>query len=590
MDPSVVVLRVLVVSTTADLLRSCDRRRSPDDERVGGIVATAGEHGVRLAAPQQVAGRAEGEVARRARVRDHQVRAAQVEGRRQRLVLENYIPFDTLSGETTHRYPSFLPDGKRFLYLARRSGAGSGQRIAPGSLRPSGVGCRTAARSLTHQCQPATEPSMSSSPAAPSYNEALAPVSPDRRVFQWHDHASLWFSLGVGLLVMQVGAYLMPALGTKEALIAIVAGSIVGAGLLGWVAKLGCDSGLASAGLMHAVYGRTFASLPIILNIVQLVGWGTFELVVMRDATVAIGQQSGSMAGAHWPVLATLLWGGVVMLLISGSMVQLVRKVIARVALPLVVLSLLWLSWQFLSLAQAQGFDALWNRQGAGGMGVFPALDLVIAMPISWLPLVADYARHGKSGGAALRGTWLGYALANMWCYALGVLVVSTVEPGTNLVGALLLAQGGLIALGLILLDEMDNAYGDAHSGAVSLHSLRPRWSIRAAGLGFALVCTALALVLPIHTLEPFLLLLSSVFVPLYGVILGRLGAGHALGEKRSVDWSAAALWVLGIACYHLLAKFAPQLGSALPTLALTFTLAALSRPRNAGGLTPARA
>ena len=172
------------------------------------------------------------------------------------------------------------------------------------------------------------------SAAQPSaVNEALVPVSADRRVFQWHDHASLWFSLGVGLLVMQVGAYLMPALGTQEALWAIVAGSLLGAGLLGWVAKLGCDSGLASAGLMHAVYGRGFASLPIVLNIVQLVGWGTFELVVMRDATVAIGQQSGSLQGAQWPVLATLLGGGVVMLLISGSMVQLVRKLIARVAL-----------------------------------------------------------------------------------------------------------------------------------------------------------------------------------------------------------------------------------------------------------------
>ena len=88
------------------------------------------------------------------------------------------------------------------------------------------------------------------SAAQPSaVNEALVPVSADRRVFQWHDHASLWFSLGVGLLVMQVGAYLMPALGTREALWAIVAGSILGAGLLGWVAKLGCDSGLASAGI-----------------------------------------------------------------------------------------------------------------------------------------------------------------------------------------------------------------------------------------------------------------------------------------------------------------------------------------------------
>jgi putative hydroxymethylpyrimidine transporter CytX len=423
---------------------------------------------------------------------------------------------------------------------------------------------------------------MSSSPSAPP-NEALSPVSPDRRSFQWHDHASLWFSLGVGLLVMQVGAYLMPALGTREALIAIVCGSVVGAGLLGWVAKVGCDSGLASAGLMHAVYGRTFASLPILLNIVQLVGWGTFELVVMRDATVAIAQQSGSMAGAQWPVLATLLWGGVVMLLISGSMVQLVRKVIARVALPLVVLSLLWLSWQFLSLAQLQGFDALWTRKGEGGMGVLPALDLVIAMPISWLPLVADYARHGKSGGSALRGTWMGYALANVWCYSLGVLVALTL-PSKDLVQALLLAQGGLIALSLILIDEVDNAYGDAYSGAVSAHSVLPRWSVRRWGLCMAALCTALALVLPMHSLEPFLLLLSSVFVPLFGVILGRLAFGAnapaLLADARRVNGVPVAIWVLGIAVYHLAPHVLPGAGSALPTLAISFALAWATRHR----------
>ena len=54
-----------------------------------------------------------------------------------------------------------------------------------------------------------------------------------------------------------------------------------------------------------------------------------------------------------------------------------------------------------------------------------PALDLVIAMPVSWLPLVADYARHGVSGAGALRGSWLADALANIWCY-LGVLVALT--------------------------------------------------------------------------------------------------------------------------------------------------------------------
>ena len=417
-----------------------------------------------------------------------------------------------------------------------------------------------------------------------STNEALTPVSDAQRVFRWHDHASLWFSLGVGLLVMQVGAYLMPALGTQEAVLAIVVGSIVGAGLLGWVGKLGCDSGLASAGLMHAVYGRSFARLPIVLNIVQLIGWGTFELVVMRDATVSIGRQSGAMAASYWPVLATLLWGGVITLLISGSMVQLVRRIIARVALPLVVLSLLWLTWQFLSLAQAQGLEQLWQRRGAGGMGVMPALDLVIAMPISWLPLVADYARHGRSGGAALRGTWLGYALANMWCYSLGVLVALTL-PSQDLVTALLLAQGGLIALSLILIDEVDNAYGDTYSGAVSAHSLLPRWSIRQWGVLVAVACTLMALVLPIHSLEPFLLMLSSVFVPLFGVILGRLAFGAdtagALERASQAHIAPIAIWLAGIAFYHLLPKVAPALGSALPTLALSFLVAWATRPRS---------
>ena len=418
-----------------------------------------------------------------------------------------------------------------------------------------------------------------------SANEALTPVAAHLRVFQWHDHASLWFSLGVGLLVMQVGAYLMPAMGTRDALLAIVCGSVLGGALLGWVAKISCDSGLASAGLMHAVYGRSFARLPIALNIVQLLGWGTFELVMMRDATVAIGRQSGSMADSLWPMLATLLWGGVIVLLISGSMVQLVRRIISRVALPLVVLSLLWLSWQFLALAQTQGLTELWQRRGEGGMGVMSALDLVIAMPMSWLPLVADYARHGVSGKSAFRGTWLGFALANIWCYALGVLI-ALVLPSQDLVTALLLAQGGLIALSLILIDEVDNAYGDAYSGAVSAHALQPRWSVRRWGLVMAVSCTLLALVLPIHQLEPFLLILSSIFLPLFGVILGRLAFMppgtvllHPAHSARQIHALPIALWLGGIAFYHSVPHFAPVLGAALPTLVLCFVLAYATRP-----------
>ena len=432
-----------------------------------------------------------------------------------------------------------------------------------------------------------------SNPTTPDgANEALTPLRESARVFRWHDHMSLWFSLGVGLLVMQVGAFLVPAVGTRDAAVAIVLGSIIGAGLLAWTAHVGCDSGLASAGLMHATYGSAFARLPVVLNIVQLIGWTTFEIVIMREGTQAIGRQAFGWAldGQVGTVLATLVWGAVLLALLAGSMVKLVRRFVSRFGLPLVVLSLIWLSWQFAARLHAKGLESFWSRPGDGSMGTFSALDLVIAMPVSWLPLVADYARHGKRStgglGGAFNGTWVGYAVANIWCYALGVMVVSVAEPGTDMLAALLLAQGGLVALGLILFDELDNAYGDVYSGSVSAHSLIPRWNVRRWGLVLGAVCIALALVLPMHSLEPFLLLLSSVFVPLYGVILGRLGFGPALESvgTRRFDFAAAAIWIAGIAIYHACAAWAPQWGSALPTLAVTFVIAWITRAASAGG------
>jgi putative hydroxymethylpyrimidine transporter CytX len=419
-------------------------------------------------------------------------------------------------------------------------------------------------------------------PPQPNQNQALASLPAAERSFAWHDHASLWFSLGVGLLVMQMGAYLVPAVGTLDAALAIVLGTAIGAGLLAWTAKLGADSGLTSAALMHRTYGSWFARLPVLLNIAQLIGWTTFELVIMRDGTAAIGQQSfGWTAGSTMgTVAATVLWGGVLALMLSGSMTQLVRKIIGRYGLPLVIASLVWLSWQFGVRVQAHGMDAFVNRAGDGSMGLLSAMDLVIAMPVSWLPLVADYARHGKSGRSAFSGTWTGYAVANIWCYALGVMVASVSEPGADLVTTLLLAQGGLLALSLILVDEIDNAYGDVYSAGVSGHSLRPQWSMRAWGLALAALCTGLALVLPMHGLEPFLLILSSVFVPLYGVILGRLGLSvTGLAEPAvKVDCVAAGIWLLGIAVFQGLTNFAPQWGATLPTLLLTGALAVATR------------
>ncbi len=417
---------------------------------------------------------------------------------------------------------------------------------------------------------------LTNNPAAAS-NTAFTPIPANERVFSFRDHAALWFSLGVGLLVMQIGAFLGTALGTQTALFAIIAGSLLGAALLGWVAYIGFQRGLSSPILMCQTLGTSFAKLPVILNIIQLIGWSAFELVVMRDGTTALIKGTTGIDAAWIPYFTAIFWGLLLVALATGSMIGLVRRFVGRYGLPLVILSLIWLTYQFFLKAQAQGLDAIWNRAGDGSMSTLAGIDLVMAMPVSWLPLVADFARYGKAGASTFRGTWLGFAIANIWCHALGVLIVSTSNPGADLMTTLLLAQGGLIALGLILIDEMDNAYGDVYSGSVSLNFLNGKFTIRFWGIALALVATGCALILPMHGLEPFLLTLSSVFVPLFGVVISQL-AKHGRATDKAVNMVPVAIWLVGIAAFHICPMLWPQVGSALPSLAITLLLGTMYR------------
>jgi hypothetical protein len=410
-----------------------------------------------------------------------------------------------------------------------------------------------------------------------------AAITATERVFGFRDQAALWFSLGVGLLVMQTGASLMPGLSPKLAFFAILLGSAIGAGVLALVARLGQETGLSSGALMTVAFGRQLGRLPVIANVIQLLGWAAFEIIIMRDGSLAVIKQSTGLEGASLTYGLTLIWGAILVLLMMGSMTSLVRRFLSRIGLPLVIASLVWLSYVFVSATLTKGWSDFWNQTGTGETSFWSGVDLVIAMPVSWLPLVADYARFSRGKGGATTGTFIGYAIANIWCYALGALIAFN-QPSDDLVTGLLLAQGGLIALTLIVLDELDNAYGDLHSGAVSSESLFGGYGIRARGVAMALLSIALALVLTTlsetisQLITQFLTVLSSIFVPLFGVILARyrliralaLG-GHGLAN---IEWMALLAWACGVAAYQGAVFFYPDWGSALPSLILSFALA----------------
>ncbi len=178
-------------------------------------------------------------------------------------------------------------------------------------------------------------------------------------MFGFSVHASLCLGVGVGLPVIQVGTYLVPALSRPHVLVIVVVGSLPGAGLLAWVASVGCREGLSSSALAGRALGRRFARLPVALNVVQLLGRDASGIAVMRDGTGAIAREWFGFDAAWLPVAAALAWDGLLVLLASGSVLTLVRQFVRRSGPPLVIVLLLWLTWQFGARVGARVRDTL---------------------------------------------------------------------------------------------------------------------------------------------------------------------------------------------------------------------------------------
>ncbi|KFF44499.1 hypothetical protein JH25_12170 [Pseudomonas sp. BRG-100] len=76
----------------------------------------------------------------------------------------------------------------------------------------------------------------------------------------------------------------------------------------------------------------------------------------------------------------------------------------------------------------------------------------------------------------------------------------------------------------MILLDESENAFADIHSAAVSSGMLL-RMKVEHLALAIGLVCTLIACFAPLAQYQNFLLLIGSVFAPLFGVVGATLPA-----------------------------------------------------------------
>ena len=403
----------------------------------------------------------------------------------------------------------------------------------------------------------------------PDYSPHLA-VPLTRRVFAARDMLALWFSLGMGLMVLQAGALLAPGLGFASALLAIVLGVAVGAVLLGAVGVMGSDTGLASMAALKLSLGLQGAALPALLNLLQLVGWGAFEIIVMRDAaSLLAGKAFGEDSQWADPTLWTLLFGALATLLAVAGPLAFVRRVLRKWGIWLLLGACAWLTW---NLYRQVDPDVLLATRGDGSMSFALGFDLAIAMPLSWLPLIADYSRYGRRGSGVFVGSALGFFIGCVWLMGLGV-AYTLAFAGAGEANSLLLALAGAglgIPLLLILLDESEKAFADIHSAAVTSGTLL-LLKVEHLALAIGTLCTLIAWLAPLSEYEGFLLLIGSVFAPLFGVVL----VDHFILRRRRAEraprvglrWDTLLAWGCGVAVYHLLAQYAPETGSTLLAL-----------------------
>jgi NCS1 family nucleobase:cation symporter-1 len=391
----------------------------------------------------------------------------------------------------------------------------------------------------------------------------IQPVPSARRGLGGIDLAVLWGDLSVGLLVLVTGALLVPALGLPRALLAIGIGSVIGCLPLALMALAGEREGVPTMVLFRPVLGLRGSFLPSGLNLLQLVGWTAVEFWAMASVANVASRRVADFDAYHaWLVLVAV----VCTVLAIGGPILVVRAWLERFGIYILLGSAVWISFRVLTVGD---LGPIWHGSASGGLPFWLAVDLVIAMPVSWLSVAADYNRFARPGSHGVAGTYLGYVAGNAWFYALGALLVLATGATADVLGigtSVAAVAGGSVLLVALLVGESDNAFADIYSAAVSAQNVIPRIPQRAMSLAVGALGFVLALALSMDRYEFFLLLIGSVFVPLFGVFAADYFVRHRgryteaeMFARTGVRWIALVPWAAGFALFHWSVPTGPQ-------------------------------
>ncbi len=371
-------------------------------------------------------------------------------------------------------------------------------------------------------------------------------VPAQERTFGFLDHAALWGSLGITLYIMPFGSLLVPALSLEQAFLAVVVAAVLCGLIVGAVAAMAAHSGLATVDLLARLLGERFRPLLGALLLARNVVWAAFALSLIAGAAELVSDRA---LGAGLRPLWVVAFGLAGLALVAAGPQFTVRRLLRRAGLWL---ALLVAAAVTLSAYLEFGIPTYLQRPAAGGWPSFwQGVDVMLIVPLLWLPLVADYARLGRGVGSTFGGTFVGLFVATVWLGYLGVVYLPAVETG-DISGFVVGTQLGLAALVVLLLLQTDEVFANVYSAGAALDAVLPVVG-RTGPLVTGVAALALALPFDFLRFEGSLLLLASVFVPLFGVLIADFLQSRGLAEPAAAP-SALAAWGLGFLLYHWIA------------------------------------
>lgn len=402
----------------------------------------------------------------------------------------------------------------------------------------------------------------------------IRPVSASERNLGGMDYFLLWAGVGISLAEIWAGGFLAP-MGFWSGLWAIVLGHLIGNTLMALGGVIGSDHGIMSMVSVRPAFGLRGSNLAAVLNIVQLIGWAAIMLIIGGRAGAALGKPLGGLpaSDAFWVVtigIGTLLWA-----LWTGKTVWKVLQNVSVLVLLLVIAMMTWVAFGGLHVTPLAG---------GGSMAFMTGLDLVIAMPISWMPLVADYSRSARNTRAAFWSTWWGYFLLSSWMYALGLqatLLTGASDPGLLILDTLSGLGLAAPALVMVVFSTITSDFPDVYSATCSLLNISQRLGARTVMWIAGMLAILVALIFPMEQYENFLFFIGAMFLPLFGVVLTdyfilrkrRLEVeaiftrGGAYWYRNGYNPVALAAWAVGFAVYEAIALLKLPIGGSIPSM-----------------------